>query len=83
MAKLGRVAVITTIVIVVVGIYVVVHLSFLTWRIKRPGIRVRQAGRDSERIEARKQAAADNVDAVRRDARYISPDAPGNHQDDL
>lgn len=74
---------ITTIVVVVVGVYIVVHLSFLTWRIKRPGLRVRRAGQDSERIEARKRAAAENVDAVRRDAQYVRPDAPGNDPDEL
>jgi hypothetical protein len=71
------------IVVAVVGGYLVLHGAFLTWRLKRPGLRVRQAGQDSARVEAMKRAAAANVAAVRKDANLVSPDAPGNYLDDL
>jgi hypothetical protein len=74
---------VVTILIVIVGVYLVVHLSFLTWRLQRPGLRVRRAGRSSARIEAIKKAAAANVDAVRKSGKLVRPDAPGNHPDDL
>ena len=72
-----------TILIVVVGVYLVLHLSFLTWRLRKPGLRVRQVGRGSARVEAMKKTAAENVERVRDNAKLVSPDAPGNHLDDL
>lgn len=72
-----------TIVVVIVGVYLVVHLSFLTWRLRAPGLRVRRVGRSSARVEAMKKAAAANVEAVRESGKSVSPDAPGNHPDDL
>ncbi|HLX50427.1 MAG TPA: hypothetical protein VKS82_19040 [Streptosporangiaceae bacterium] len=72
-----------TILIVIVGVYLVVHLSFLTWRLRAPGLRVRRVGRSSARVEAMKRAAAANVEAVRESGKLVSPDAPGNHPDGL
>lgn len=72
-----------TILIVIVGVYLVVHLGFLTWRLRAPGLRVRRVGRSSARVEAMKRAAAANVEAVRESGKFASPDAPGNHPDDL
>jgi hypothetical protein len=74
---------VVTILIVIVGVYLVVHLSFLFWRLCRPGLRVRQVGRSSARVEAMKRAAAANVERVRESAKLVNPDAPGNHPDDL
>lgn len=72
-----------TVVIVVVGIYLVVHGSFLFWRLRKPGLRVRQVGTSSARVEAMKREAAANVEAVRENAKLVDPNAPGNHWDDL
>ena len=72
-----------TILIVIVGVYLVVHLAFLTWRLRAPGLRVRRVGRSSARVEAMKKAAAANVEAVRKGRRFVRRDAPGNHPDDL
>ena len=72
-----------TILIGIVGVYLVVHLSFLFWRLRAPGLRVRQVGRSSARVEAMKRAAAENVEAVRESGKFVTPDAPGNHPDDL
>jgi hypothetical protein len=74
---------VVTIVVVAVAALVLVHVMFLTWRLRRPGLRVRQAGRDSARVEAMKKAAAENAARVREDAKYVNPDAPGNYQDEL
>lgn len=71
-----------TILIVIVVVYLVVHLSFLFWRLRRPGLRVRQVGRSSEKVEAMKRAAAANVERVRDSAKVVNPDAPGNYPDD-
>jgi lipopolysaccharide export LptBFGC system permease protein LptF len=61
----------------IVLIFVVVALVVLAlagWLLARA-----RPGR-TQRI---KDAAAADVDAVREDAGLFSPDAPGNHQDDL
>lgn len=72
-----------TILIVIVGVYLVVHLAFLTWRLRRPGLRVRRVGRSSARVEAMKAAAAANVRRVRGSAARVHRKAPGSHPDDL
>jgi hypothetical protein len=73
---------VVTILIVIVGAYLVVHLAFLTWRLRAPGLRVRQVGRGSARVEAMKKAAAANVERVRKSAKFVKPDAGGNRPDD-
>jgi uncharacterized iron-regulated membrane protein len=79
----GQVHAVVTILIVVVGVYLVVHLAFLTWRLRAPGLRVRRVRRGSARVEAMKRAAAANVEAIRESGKSVSPDAPGNNPDDL
>jgi hypothetical protein len=74
---------VVTIVFVAIAALVLVHVVFLTWRLRRPALRVYRAGRNSARIEAMKKAAAENAATVRENAKYVSPDAPGNYQDEL
>jgi hypothetical protein len=68
---------IVLLVIVVAGIVVVVAAFG-----RRPRARPR-GGWWFSREQGIKQAAAEDVRLLREDARDVSPDAPGNHFDDL
>jgi hypothetical protein len=68
---------IVLLIIVVAGIVVVVAAFG-----RRPQSRPR-SGWWFTREQNIKQAAAEDVRALRKDAKDVSPDAPGNHFDDL
>ena len=70
-------------VIVVLVAVVVMTLLMVTQLRRRLTLGPWRAGPPSVRSETIKESAAADVAAIEQDAKLVSPDAPGNHQDDL
>jgi hypothetical protein len=70
----------TGVVLLVAVVVIIATVVLLAGR--RPQARVR-SGWLASRERQVKDAAAEDVAAIREDAKDVSPDAPGNHTDDL
>jgi hypothetical protein len=72
-----------TFIIIVIAVILLAAMAAMTRRWREPALRPRWAGRASARVEAMKAAAAADVAAVLADAGQLSPEAPGDLEDDL
>jgi hypothetical protein len=75
--------VLDAIVIAVIVLVVVLALIILAWRVSQPTGRVQGLPWWTSRTRRIQEAAAEDVAALRRDARLVRPDAPGNYPDEL
>lgn len=82
-AASGGLTLLSTIWIVVVLVVIVLAITMVYWRFRRPVVRARRVPWWARRDRRIQKAAAANVQAILGDAKYVRPDAPGNHQDDL
>jgi cell shape-determining protein MreC len=68
---------------VVLIVVIVMAITFVVWRFRRPSWRTGRVSWWARRSQRIQEAAAANVAAILEDAKYVRPDAPGTHQDDL
>jgi hypothetical protein len=69
--------------IVVVLAVVVLVLTLIYWRFRRPKWRSPRGTWVARRDRQIQEAAAADAAALLNDAKYVRPDAPGDHLDDL
>jgi hypothetical protein len=69
--------------IVVVLVVVAFVLVLIYWRFRRPKWRAHKVPWYARRDRRMQEAAAKDAAALLSDAKYVRPDAPGDHLDDL
>ncbi|HEX4061960.1 MAG TPA: hypothetical protein VHY58_13175 [Streptosporangiaceae bacterium] len=69
--------------IIVILAVVAFALIMIYWRFRRPKWRARRVPWYARRDRRMQEAAAADAAALLGDAKYVRPDAPGDHLDDL
>ena len=82
-AASGGVTLLGGIEVVVVLVVIALVIILIYWRFRRPAWRAHRMPWWARRDKRIREAAAADAAALLDDAKYVRPDAPGDHMDDL